>query len=284
MTQRRTWLRTAHRAHAVLTIVVVVTLLVLNRTGVLGGGMALRLFLLIEVPLAVVFVVITVLRFRRLPRSTDTERVGFLDRLEAEEPLLRPAVAELRAFGSLGLAVTRKRKIPQGAKPFGYTKGAMTFPAVMIVVSLIELVVVHMLVPWEWLRIVLLVLTIWGVLFILGYFATRVVHPHFVTDEALHLRWGYPTVLSTPLTNIASVTPHVNHAHTYPKVEGERLILTQSQSTNVLIRFSEPVAAAAPVSRKDRPADFHAREVQLYIENPEEFLQALRPLSDEMTT
>ena len=74
------------------------------------------------------------------------------------------------------------------------------------------------------------------------------------------------------------------NAHTQPEVQDERLILTQSQSTNVRIRFSEPVATAAPVSKKNRPADFHAREVQLYVDDPEGFLQALRPLPDEVTT
>ncbi|MGO1435664.1 MAG: hypothetical protein ACTHV4_08765 [Canibacter sp.] len=284
MTQRRTWLRTTHRAHTLLTVMVVITLLALNLAGKLSSDMALRLFLVIEVPLLLVFLATTALRFRHLARSTDAEEVGFLDRLEIEEPLLRPVVVEFRAFGSLCLAVARKRQVPQKARPFGYTKGSMTFPAVMIAVSLAELVIVHMLVPWEWLQIVLLVLTVWGVLFFLGYFATRVVHPHFVTNEALHLRWGHPTVLSTPLTNIASVTPHTSHAHTQPEVQDERLILTQSQSTNVRIRFSEPVATAAPVSKKNRPADFHAREVQLYVDDPEGFLQALRPLPDEVTT
>lgn len=53
-------------------------------------------------------------------------------------------------------------------------------------------------------------------------------------------------MLSTPLTNIAAVARHANHAHTQPQIEGERLILTQAQSTNVLVRFAEPVAAEAP--------------------------------------
>lgn len=283
MTQRRSWLKWAHRAHTVLTILVVVTLLVLNRAGVIGGGMALRLFLMIELPLLVVFVTISVLRFRRLGRQNGTSGEGLFDRLVAEEPLLRPVVAEFRTFGSLVLAVRGKRKVPPEAAWFGYTKGTMTFPAVMIVLSLVELVIVHMLVPWAWLRLVMLVLTVWGVLFILGYFASRIVYPHFITDEVLHLRWGLQAVLTTPLTNVATVAPHVNHAHTQPGIDGDRLILTQFQSTNVLIRFTDPVAASAPVSRKHLPADFHATEVQLYVDNPDALLRALRPLPDEVT-
>lgn len=159
----------------------------------------------------------------------------------------------------------------------------MTFPAVMIVLSLAELAIVHMLVPWAWLRLAMLVLTVWGVLFLLGYFASRIVHPHFITDEVLHLRWGLQTVLTTPLTNVATVARHINHAHTQPGIDGDRLILTQFQSTNVLIPFTDPVAASAPVPRKHLPADFYAAEVQLYVDDPDALLRALRPLPGEVT-
>lgn len=276
MTQERSRLRTAHRMHAALTITVAITLLVLSRTGVLSGDAALRMFLMIEVPLLLALFALTVLRFRKLARPADRGGDGLLARLETEEPLLLPAIAELRAFGSLCLALFRRQKVPQGARPFGYTRGTATIPAVMIALSLAELVIVHLLVPWEWLRIVLLVLSLWGVLFLLGSFATRVVHPHFVHGEALHVRWGHPMILTTPLANIASVALHVNHADTQPRLAGDRLILTQFQSPNLRICFSEPVAAAPPVTRKNLPADVRVREVQLYADDPQAFMLALR--------
>lgn len=282
MTQTPTWLRTAHRVHTGLTIAVVVALVILNLTGVLSSGAALRLFLAIEVPLLLVFVVITVLRFTHFRPTTDVDRIGFLDRLETEEPLLRPVVLELRAFQSLFYAMGKKHQVPPGAVPVGYTKGTMMFPAVMAVLGVVELVIVHILVPWQWLQIVLLIVTIWGVLFMLGFFATRIVHPHFVTTDELHLRWGHKTVLATPRSNVLTATLHTNHVHTQPYAEGERLVLTQFQSTNVMLRFVEPVAAAAPVSKKQLPEGFHASEVLLRVDDPEAFLQALAPLSEEL--
>lgn len=284
MTRRQTWLRTAYRAHTVLTLVVVATLLVLNFTDVLSGEVALLLFLKIELPLAAVFLVFTALRFTRRGRSPEATDSGFLDRLETEEPLLRPVVLELRAFGSLGLAVAGKRQVPPGAKWFGYAKGSLTFAVVMVVVSVVELVVVHVLVPWAWLRIVLLVLTAWGVLFVFGFFATRIVRPHFITEGMLHLRWGHQAVLTTPLSNIVSAARLTNHSHTHPHIEGGRLILTQFQSTNLLIRFDVPVAAAAPVSKKHLPAGFRASEVQLYVDDPDGFLHVLSQFPNVVTT
>lgn len=279
MTQRPFWLRTAHRAHAGLTLLVVLVLMILRLTGVLGTGQAVALFLVLEVPLLLLFIVLSVLRFRRTAHVVDA---GFLDRLKAEEPLLRPVVSELRTFQSLGLLLVGKRRVPAGARPFGYTKGAMTLPAVMIALSLAELVIVHILVPWPWLRMVLLILTIWGVLLILGFFAARIVHPHYLTDETLHLRWGHQAVLATALANVVTAAPHANHAHTQPHVEGGRLILTQFQGTNVLLRFAVPVETAAPVAKKHLPSNFHASEVQLYVDDPEALLHALTPFATEM--
>ncbi|UFU07312.1 hypothetical protein [Ruania halotolerans] len=284
MTQRARWLRRVHRGHAGLTLAMVIALLALNLAGVLPGSTAWRLFLTIEIPLLLVLVFITAFRLNHVARTKSETNAGFLDRLASEEPLLRGAVAELRAFASLFLLASGKRRVTADARPFGYTRGTMTFPAVMIAVSLVELVVVHFLVPWPWLQIVLIILTIWSVLFVLGHLASRVVHPHFVKEGALHLRWGHSTVLVTPLTNILVAKQHANHAHTQPHIDDEQLILTAFQSTNVLIKFSEPVRAAAPIPPRHLPADFHASEVQLHIDEPDSFLAALGHVPDSTTT
>src|SRR5690625_7719236 len=123
MKPKHTWLRTVHRMHAGLTVGILATLLVLNLLGVLSGDIALFLFLLIEVPLCVVFGTITVLRFKRISRATDPVGAGFLDRLEAEEPLLRPVIAELQPLRSRCLLLLPSRRAPPGATLRRYTTG-----------------------------------------------------------------------------------------------------------------------------------------------------------------
>lgn len=255
MTQNHRRVRAVHRAHAGVTVLVVITLVVLNLTGVLAGDTALRLFLAVEVPLLMVFVVLT---------------------------LLRPAVSEVRYYYSLVLALAGKRQVPTGAAFFGYTKGVMAVPVAIVTVSLVELVAVHLLVPWQWLRIVLLISSIWGVLFVAGLFAARIVNPHLVSHDDLTLRWGLQTVLSTPLSNVVSAGRHANHAATQPDVGGNRLILTQFQGTNVMLRFAEPVVADAPVPKKHRPVDVRVTEVQLFVDDPGAFLRTVAPAQDEV--
>ena len=281
MTQNRTRWRRIHRAHTAVTIIVALTLVVLHLTGVLSGGTAVPLFLAVELPLILVFITVTVLRFKH--RTDQAGPTGLLDRLEAEEPLLRFAVCELRAYRDLIRALRRRHDVPGGATPFGYTKGMMTIPAVMTAVSLVEVAIVHILIPWTWLQMVLLLLSAWGVLFMLGYFATRVVNPHYVTDGSLHLRWGHQAVLSTPLSNVAVVTSRTDHSHNSPRIDDDRLILAGIQGTNVLIQFTEPVSANAPVSARHRREDFRTARVHLYVDDPDEFLRTLRPLLDTVS-
>lgn len=269
-------LRLLHRLHAALTITVLITLLTLRIIGVLSSADALRLFLVIELPLLAVFVAISVARFRSLAKRKNGDQVRFLDRLVAEEPLLKPAVTELRVFASLGLLIFGVKRIPPGAKPFGYTRGTLLIPSVFVALSLGELLLVHLLVPWLWLQLVLLVLTLWGVLFVLGLVAARVVHPHSVTVETLQLQWGYQTVLATPLTNIAAVSLYANHQHTHPAVAGDSLILTQFQSTNLRIQFIEAVESTSPVAKRHQPSTVQVREALLYVADPKALLQELQ--------
>lgn len=279
MVEKHGWIRTVHRVDAAVALVAVATLVMLSLTGVVDGSMAFRLFLVIEVPLFLVFVVLTVARFRELRRAGCGRCRNALDQVVAEEPLLRPAVSELRYYRSLFLALAKKRVVPAEALSFSYTKGTMAIPTAIIAVSLVEIVIVHLIVPWQWLRVGLLVFSVWGILLVSGFFASRIVHPHLVTGESLILRWGLQTVLSTGHDNVVSVRKHVHHAYTQPAVEGERLILTQFQSANVSLHFAEPVVVDAPVPKKDRPVDSRITEVLLYVDDTEAFVEAVRRVS-----
>lgn len=289
MTQAINRLRTIHRLLALLTVIVVAAVLTLNFLGVLSRRQALLVFLAVEAPVLIVFFGATAARVRSLRRgspprtgaldanASDLKALGgarLLDAVVAEEPLLRPVVGELRAFWSLWLLVLKGPQVPLGAKAFGYTRGTLGIPVAMIIVSVVELAVAHLLVPWRWLQLLLLVLTIWAVLFMLRIFAARAVHPQVITGEDLHLRWGDRLVLTSPLSNVISAAVVADHSPTRPAVTGERLLLTQFHGTNVRIRFADPVAADPPVSAKQTPAGLRAREVALYVVHPNDFVAA----------
>ena len=268
-------LRFLHRALAGLIPTTAVALLTLRHIGVIDAGLSMRLFGFVEVTLAATFAMVTILRFSGLRNSTGVPTRGFLEAAEAEEPPLRLLVKELRTFQSLGYFLRGKLRAAEGAMPFGYTKGTLAFPLAIVILCLIELTAVHLVVPWIWFQLALAAITLWGILFVCGYLASRAVHPHTVADGILTLRWGVQTVLMTPTSQVLEATEHMDHRYAHPRVEDRVLILTQFQSANVRVRFTSPVRASLTGLGKKQPSEFSSLEVRLYVDHPRAFVATL---------
>jgi hypothetical protein len=73
------------------------------------------------------------------------------------------------------------------------------------VVSAVELVAFHLLLPWDTVRLVADVLGVWGLLWMLGFTAGFAVHPHLATAGGLRVRHGVSTDVLVPWEAIDSV-------------------------------------------------------------------------------
>ena len=71
--------------------------------------------------------------------------------------------------------------------------------------SAVELVVVHVLLPWETVRLVADVIGIWGLVWMLGLAASYSVHPHVVTESGLRIRQGHGIDITVPWEAVATV-------------------------------------------------------------------------------
>lgn len=275
MTARR-WLRRLHRIHTALTLAVAGTLLALNLAGALDPAAAFRLFLAVELPMLAVFLVITALRVRTAVREGAAEDP--LQRIVDEEPMLRPAVAELRMLADLVRAIRGRRDVPAGMQAFGYARGSWGFPAVMAVLSAIELAIVHVIVPWPWpwLRWALLALTVWGLLAIIAMTASRRVRPHLLGAGTLRLRWGSANVLEVPLDRLERADHHVDHASAALRAEDGLVVLAQQRPANVRLRFTEDVPALGLGPIGWRAPSRPVREARLAADDPDALVAALR--------
>ena len=95
--------------------------------------------------------------------------------------LARRAVAfELAMYRSLFRWVTRRPDVAAGRRRFSYVGAVAVLLWAFIVVSAVELVVVHVLLPWDTVRLVADVLGVWGLVWMLGLAASYSVHPHVV--------------------------------------------------------------------------------------------------------
>ncbi|MET3861391.1 hypothetical protein ABIE38_002324 [Dietzia sp. 2505] len=137
-----------------IAFVVVVIDAILLATGVIGPATALALFLAVEVPLGVIAVTGYVRRYRAHRADTGT-RADALRALAAEDPYLRLIGTEARTLASLARWVTRRPDITDGAATLGYSCGTLGIPVAIAVGASLELIAVHLLVPWPEVRLVL---------------------------------------------------------------------------------------------------------------------------------
>jgi hypothetical protein len=112
---------------------------------------------------------------------------------------------ELGLYRSLARWVARRPRVPAGAAPFAYVGAVAAVLWAFIVVSAIEVVAVHLLLPWETVRLVVDILGLWGLVWMIGMLASLSVHPHLVDGAGLHVRYGAGTSVTVPWEAVASV-------------------------------------------------------------------------------
>jgi hypothetical protein len=121
--------------------------------------------------------------------------------------LARHAVVfELNIYKSLLRWLLRRPSIPAGFEPVGYAQLATPMMGLWIFGSALELPLVHVLVPWYGLRISLLVIGVWGLLWMLGALAGLRCYPHLLGHDTLRIRNGATHDIAIPWQAIAQVT------------------------------------------------------------------------------
>jgi hypothetical protein len=115
-------------------------------------------------------------------------------------------VFELNIYKSLLRWLLRRPHIPAGFEPVGYAQLATPMMGLWIFGSALELPLVHVLVPWHGLRIALLVIGVWGLLWMLGALAGLRTYPHLLGHDTLRIRNGATHDIVIPWAAIAKVT------------------------------------------------------------------------------
>lgn len=266
-------LKAAKRIFLILLLLTVGAVLVLRMLGVASNRTVLLVFLMIELPSLFIVISTTIIELRHMRKSRGLRGEEFFEAVAEEQPLLRLALMEARTL--LGLVTWLRGQrvgVDSITRGFSYAKGTLSIPIAMGMVTIVEAGVIHLLIPWTWLRILLLVASVYALILLTGVFAARIINPHLVGSHFLTLKWGHTTVLETPLHNISSVRRASNHKRTQPAIDESLLVLTSLTSTNVHIVLEEPVSAHPPIARNQFPENYKARELDIYVANPEEFV------------
>ncbi|GAA2186504.1 hypothetical protein [Micromonospora lupini] len=202
--------------------------------------------------------------------------------------LRRAAVAEAATWRSL-YAWTRRRPLPlaPGDEPFGYLGVVKPILGIFIGLSVVEipifdLIVTHV-VPWRPARWIVLGLGIWGVLWMVGLYASMTIHPHLVRDSGLRVRVNSGIDIWVPWTDVEALRKRHRSLPSSRSVqveqEGDRRVLHLSvgSQTSVDVLLRRPTTFDLP-SGRSAPMD----ELRLYADDPDGLLRSARgtPVGD----
>lgn len=189
----------------------------------------------------------------------------------------RAVLYELSLYRSLLRWVARRPSVggPQ-EQPVGYAQTATPVIWLWIFGSAVEIPVAHLLLPWESVRGVVLVLGVWGLLWMLGLLASLRAYPHLVSDAHLRVRHGSRIDLEVPWADVTGVRvrrcdlPSSIRVLQRDPADEDRLHVAVGGETNVSIDLRRPLTARTPGG----DVVFHG--LSLLVDDPRQFVADAR--------
>ncbi len=179
---------------------------------------------------------------------------------------------ELAVWRGLLRWLLRRPDVPADAEPVGYSRLVMPVLWLWIVACAVEVVVVD-LVIWESWRLPLLVLGVWGVLWMLGMAGSYRTRPHLLTPDTFVVRGGLRVTVAVPLEAIGSVATREEDLPGSIRslaVSGDLLQVGVSGRTNLQLELSAPTTLGTPTG----PAT--VTRVGVWVDEPREVARRLR--------
>lgn len=182
-----------------------------------------------------------------------TDLADMNDQRHQWRPLIARAMRlEKHMYASLVRGIMRRPSVPQGARGFRYDASVRLVLIVLVALSIVELVVVDVIVHrWLVLRIPLLLLGIWGVVWMLGLLFAHSMRPHTVGLDGIQVRDGLDLDQALLWDEIHSVAvkkrSHLPKSARVRTIDGlSTLAVPVSDQTNIRIVLEEPMAVTLP--------------------------------------
>jgi hypothetical protein len=195
--------------------------------------------------------------------------VGYLAR--------RAIMMEIHGYQSLYRFLFRRPKVPTGAIGFSYYQPILAIMIVFIAVSAVELVVLDLIVRrWPAIRIPVLVLSLWGLIYMLGLLFGMLTRPHAIGPDGIRARYGAEIDIPLPWDIVESVT---RRKHTIlnkqPKITVDEdglatLHLRMQNETNIEVVLKGGTEIRLPHGHET------IKELTLYTDDPEAFMNEVR--------
>ncbi|GAA4572566.1 hypothetical protein GCM10023176_35750 [Micromonospora coerulea] len=199
--------------------------------------------------------------------------------------LRRAAATEGAMWRSMYLwARRRPLALAPGDDPFGYLGVVKPILGIFIGLSAVEIpifdLIVSNVVPWRPARWIVLALGVWGLLWMIGLFASMKIHPHVVGDAGIRVRLSAGIDIFVPWADVEAVSKRYRSLPSSRSVQveedGDRRVLhlVVGSQTSVDIRLRRPTTFVLPKGQTE-PVD----ELRLYADDPDGFLRSARGTS-----
>lgn len=248
--------------------------------GVVPAGTALLVGGIIELLLLLVVarqLIVAVRRYRgdrtggiNVERAIENGLAVFLPRKVARLVALEP-----RVWMYLYRWMVRRR--PLAPNEFSYRSRSIIggLMAVFLITGPVEILLIELLVPWEWVRWTVLILGLYGAIWIAGLYASMRVRPHLLDASGLRLYHGLLAEGFVPYTDISEVQQGRRPVRS--RSEGLMHVPQESATylpvggrTDITLRLNRPVAVEGLLSSAPPATTIH-----LAVDDPSRFTDVL---------
>jgi len=184
---------------------------------------------------------------------------------------------EIRGYQSIWRLLARRPRVPERAHGFSYHDPILPALAVFLVVSAVEVAIVDVVLHrWPVVRFPLLVLGLWGLLWMFGMLSGVLTRPHSVGPHGIRVRYGPEVDISLAWDDIESVErrPHTRNGKEPDVVvdqAGNRAFHQRvNDQTNRVITLVAPTEIRLP-----RGIEV-VSSIALYADDPRAFLDEVR--------
>jgi hypothetical protein len=208
-----------------MAFTVIAVQVTLVATGVLDLGNAVLIAVGIEIltgALALGLALTARVVYRRLRQSGVPRWDAFLEAAGTvlPRPMLTLIRYELGGVMSIVLLLRGRKDVPADATVIRYGANQKVFLLVMMFLGPLEIFLAELLVPWPWLRIVLLIFGIYGVVWLFGVYAGVHTRPHYIDGERLVIRTGHLAAVSVDVGAVRSVRRESHNSYQGEKAKG----------------------------------------------------------------
>ena len=184
---------------------------------------------------------------------------------------------EVHSYQSIGRYLLRRPRVPHGSVAFSYHQPIQLLLIVLIGVSAVELVAVDLVVHrWASVRIPLLVIGVWGLVWMVGLLLGMLTRPHAVGPDGIRVRRGPEIDIPVSWNEIASVSRRKRFiGDKQPKVtvdeHGQATFhLRIGQETNIQLTREQPTKLRLPHGCET------VTKIAIYVDDPRAFMDEAR--------